>query len=99
MGGHGDEIETSINLFLQPGLVDMALAVQDYGDRPPKDYGGYQPGVLSRDPGDPLYSTSGIFGDATLATAEKGEAALAVLTREWLAALDGFAQVPLRRQE
>ena len=99
MGGHGDEIETSINLYLQPDRVDMELAVEDYGDRPPKDYGGYQPGVLSRDLGDPLYSTAGIFGDATLATAEKGEAALAVLTREWLKALDGFAQVPLRRQE
>ena len=31
-GGHGDEIETSINLFLQPDLVKMDLAVKDYGD-------------------------------------------------------------------
>jgi creatinine amidohydrolase len=98
MGGHGDEIETSINLYLQPDLVDMELAVEDYGDRPPKDYGGYQPGLLARDPADPLYSESGIFGDATLATPQKGKAALDVLTREWLKALDGFAEVPLRRQ-
>lgn len=98
MGGHGDEIETSINLYLQPQLVNMELAVEDYGDRQEKDYGGYQPGVLSRDPADPLYSESGIFGDATLATPEKGKAALEVLTREWLRALDGFANVPLRRQ-
>ena len=88
MGGHGDEIETSVNLYLQPDLVNMELAVEDYGDRPPKDYGGYQPGVLARDPADPLYSESGIFGDATLATPEKGKAALDVLTREWLKALD-----------
>jgi creatinine amidohydrolase len=98
MGGHGDEIETSINLYLQPDLVDMELAVKDYGDRPAKDYGGYQPGLLARDPADPLYSESGIFGDATLATPEKGEAAVEVLTREWLKALDGFADVSLRRQ-
>lgn len=98
MGGHGDEIETSINLYLQPQLVNMELAVEDYGDRPPKDYGGYQPGVLARDPNDPLYSESGIFGDATLATPAKGKAALDVLTREWLKALDGFAAVPLRRR-
>lgn len=98
MGGHGDEIETSINLYLQPDLVNMELAVVDYGDRTAKDYGGYQPGVLARDPNDPLYSESGIFGDATLATPEKGKAALDVLTREWLRALDGFARVPLRRE-
>lgn len=99
MGGHGDEIETSINLYLQPDLVNMDLAVEDYGDRTPKEYGGYQPGVLARDPADPLYSESGIFGDATLATPEKGKEALEVLTREWLKALDGFAQVPLVRRQ
>ena len=98
MGGHGDEIETSINLYLQPQLVNMELAVEDYGNRSVKDYGGYQPGVLSRDPADPLYSESGIFGDATLATPEKGKAALDILTREWLKALDGFATVPLKRE-
>ena len=97
VGGHGDEIETSINLYLQPENVQMDLAVRDYGERTPKDYGGYQPGRLTRDESDPLYSASGIFGDATLATAEKGEKALAVLTREWLKALDGFAKVPLQR--
>lgn len=99
VGGHGDEIETSINLYLQPERVNMALAVQDYGDRTPKDYGGYQPGRLTRDETDPLYSATGIFGDATLATAEKGQKALEVLTREWLRVLDGFAQVPLQRRD
>jgi creatinine amidohydrolase len=99
MGGHGDEIETSINLYLQPDLVDMELAVTDYGERTPKDYGGYQPGMLARDPADPLHSPSGIFGDATLATAEKGKAALEILTREWLRALDGFSKAPLTRQQ
>jgi len=98
VGGHGDEIETSINLYLQPHLVNMELAVEDYGNRPAQEYGGYQPGVLARNPDDPRYSESGIFGDATLATPEKGKAALEVLTREWLGALDGFATVPLRRE-
>ncbi|MDH3439404.1 MAG: creatininase family protein [Gammaproteobacteria bacterium] len=98
-GGHGDEIETSINLHLQPELVNMELAVTDYGERPAKDFGGYQPGRLTRDESDPNYTVSGIFGDATLATAEKGERALAILTEEWLKALDGFSQVPIRRGE
>jgi creatinine amidohydrolase len=97
VGGHGDEMETSINLYLQPELVEMELAVQDYGDRIPKDYGGYRPGRLTRDESDPAYSASGIFGDATLANADKGKAALAVLTREWLKAIDGFSAVPLQR--
>ena len=98
VGGHADEIETSINLYLQGDHVDMRLAVEDYGDQRPRDYGGYQPGLIARDPGDPDYSASGIFGDATLATPEKGKAALDVMTREWLKALDGFARVPLHRQ-
>ena len=97
MGGHGDEIETSINLYLQPELVNMNRAVTDYGNRVPKEYGGYQPGRLTRDERDPNYTASGIFGDATLANPEKGRRALEILTTEWLRALDGFAEAPLRR--
>ena len=99
VGGHGDEIETSINLYLQPEMVNMELAVQDYGERPPQKYSGYQPGRLTRDETDPLYSASGIFGDATLATTEKGQKALDILIHEWLKALDGFSDVPLVRFE
>ena len=96
-GGHADEIETSIALHLVPHLVDMARAETDYGDRLRKDYGGYQPGVFSRDTRDPNYSDTGLYGDATLASAEKGERALEIMTEEWLKALTGFAQVPLRQ--
>ena len=98
-GGHSDEIETSINLFLQPELVNMDLAVTDYGDRPVKDYGGYQPGVFSTDPKDPNYSDTGIYGDATLATAEKGRRALEIMSAEWMRILDGFAAAPTRDAE
>ena len=96
-GGHADEIETSIALHLVPHLVDMASAVSDYGDRRKQDYGGYQPGVFSRDVRDPNYSDTGLYGDATLATAEKGERALEIMTEEWLRALAGFAEVPVRQ--
>jgi creatinine amidohydrolase len=94
-GGHGGEIETSIHLFLQPDLVDMDRAVTDYGDERPKEYPGYEPGLFSRDRGDPEYSETGLFGDPKLATAEKGRRALQILTRQWLLALEGFAQTPL----
>ncbi len=94
-GGHADEIETSIHLYLQPELVSPALPAADYRGVGGKDYPGYQPGLFSRDPGDPAYSETGYFGDPILASAEKGEAVLAIMTRSWLAALRGFAQAPL----
>ena len=96
-GGHSDEIETSINLVLQPELVKMDRAVTDYGQQRRKDYGGYRPGVFSPDPNDPGYSSSGIYGDATLATADKGRRALAIMTTEWHEILNGFATSPVRQ--
>ncbi len=95
-GGHADELETSIHLVLQPGLVQMEMARP--GERTPGgDPGpGYRPGLFSRDPGDPAYAPSGLSGDPTLATPEKGERLLAIMGREWLRALRTFATVPLR---
>ena len=95
-GGHADEIETSIHLFLQPALVHMEKAVADVPP-PPGDYAGYEPGIFSRDPRDPAYSRSGVSGDPTKATAEKGRKALAILTARWLQALGAFAEAPRRR--
>ncbi len=93
-GGHADELETSIHLYLQPDLVQMDRAVTDYGNRLGAQYPGYKPGLFSRNPADPAYSETGLFGDPTLATAEKGKRVLDLLTREWIAALRGFSTVP-----
>jgi creatinine amidohydrolase len=78
-GTHADEIETSLMLYIDPGSVDMSKAVKDYH---PHGKGG-----LTRDPNKAgTYSPSGIYGDATLATREKGEimanAMLAGMLRE-----------------
>lgn len=97
-GGHADEIETSIHLVLQPELVRMDKAVTDYGREPGAAYPGYQPGLFSRDPNDPAYSETGVFGDPTRATAEKGRKALAAMTAQWLKALRGFAEAPLPKR-
>jgi len=70
----------------------MEKAVTDYGREAPKGYPGYQPGLFSRDPHDPAYSETGVFGDPTKATAEKGRKALAILTAQWLKALRGFSE-------
>jgi creatinine amidohydrolase len=66
-GSHADEIETSIMLYIAPHLVDMTKAV--------KDYNPDRPGPLTRDPkGEGTYSPTGIWGDPTLATRQKGRA-------------------------
>ncbi len=68
-GSHADEIETSMILYMQPAAVDMKKAVKDY--RPSVGSG------LTRDPKSTTstYSASGVWGDATLATREKGRIA------------------------
>jgi acetamidase/formamidase/creatinine amidohydrolase/Fe(II)-dependent formamide hydrolase-like protein len=66
-GTHADEIETSMVLFMEPGAVRMERATRDGlpGRR----------GPLTRDAGNAQghYSPSGVFGDATLASWEKGQ--------------------------
>jgi creatinine amidohydrolase len=65
-GTHADEIETSMMLCIAPKTVDMSKAV--------KDYDAKGQGPLTRNEGGAgCYSKSGIFGDPTLATREKGE--------------------------
>ena len=65
-GTHADEIETSLMLFIDPAMVTMSKAVKDYHPSPGSG--------LTRDSNKPgAYSASGIYGDATLATRDKGE--------------------------
>lgn len=71
-GTHADEVETSMMLVLAPERVDMTKAVRDVHER-------RGPG-LTRDPNATgVYSASGVYGDATLATREKGERLVAAL--------------------
>jgi creatinine amidohydrolase len=95
-GSHADDLETSIVLALRPELVHMDRAVRDYRvSDTAAAYPGYRPTDYSRRSGDPDYSPTGISGDPTLATAEKGRRALAIMTQQWLKALRGFASSPL----
>ena len=67
-GTHADESETSMMLYIKPDAVDMTKAVKDY-----HPLGGRG---LTRDPENTdagVYSRTGIYGDPTLATVEKGE--------------------------
>ena len=65
-GTHADESETSIMLYMYPEIVDMTKAVKDYDSRPNRK-------GLTRNPDcDGIYSPTGIWGDPTLASKEKG---------------------------
>lgn len=66
-GTHADESETSMMLYIAPETVRMEKAVKDLDLRPGRR-------GLTRDPeGKAVYSPTGIWGDPTLATREKGE--------------------------
>ncbi|MCF6193887.1 MAG: creatininase family protein [Kangiellaceae bacterium] len=82
-GGHADEGETSIILHLRPDLVNMSKAVKDYG-REKKAQIGYAPGKFDRT------ADVGVYGDPTLAEANKGRKILAIMVKNWLLALEQF---------
>jgi creatinine amidohydrolase len=84
LGGHGDELETSLVLAIEPDAVRMERAEPDYGhaaEAPPTVF--YQPVIFDADPGSgPDWSRTGARGDPSLATRETGEGALREITRE-----------------
>ena len=96
LGGHGDESETSMILAIDPRAVRMDQAVVDYGhalDQPRTVF--YVPTIFDGDPGTGAdYSVSGVRGDPTLATAEKGRAILADMAAELISGLrESFPEV------
>ncbi|MGD2200549.1 MAG: creatininase family protein [Candidatus Bathyarchaeota archaeon] len=85
-GTHADEMETSMMLYIAPEIVDMTKAVKDY------DPTGGQ--GLTRDPEntEAKYSPTGIFGDPTLATVEKGRIAVETRIRYIIKELKAFIE-------
>ena len=67
-GTHADEGETSMMLYIDPKIVNMEKAVKDYH---PLEGRGLTRDPVNKDAG--VYSASGVYGDATLATVEKGK--------------------------
>ncbi len=66
-GTHADEVETSMMLYIDPASVDMRRAVKEYVPSP-------GPLQLTRQRGAPgTFSESGVWGDPTLATRQKGQ--------------------------
>lgn len=89
-GTHADEIETSMMLYIAPDRVDMSKAAKD-GTR-------NAPGPLRRVRDRPgLYSPTGIFGDATLATREKGRVVVEATVAGILAEIERLRGTPVPR--
>jgi amidase len=91
-GTHADEIETSMILYMRPAAVWMDRAVAD-GER-------IGPGPLTRDPRlkNRHYSPSGVFGDPTLATWQKGERVTEATIAAILKDVDDLARTALPKQ-
>ena len=78
-GSHADETETSLMLHIAPEVVDMNRAVDD---------GAEGEGRLSRQRGQGTWSVSGVFGQASLASADKGRIIADCLLQHCLQQID-----------
>lgn len=84
---HADEIETSMMLYVDPLAVDMTKAVREYGRGS---------GPMTRRPDAPgFYSASGVAGDATLATRDKGRALVEGLIQRVIEDIEKVRTAPL----
>ncbi len=84
---HADEVETSMMLYVDPSAVDMTKAVREYG----RGSGT----MTRRSGGQGLYSSSGVSGDATLATREKGRVLVETLVTGILEDIERLRTGPL----
>lgn len=86
-GSHADEIETSIMLYIAPNTVRMDLAANDFikdADGPLRRQ--FSPGVC--------YSKSGVWGNARLASKEKGEKIVKCLIKNILRDIEILKSAP-----
>lgn len=84
---HADEIETSVMLYVDPSAVDMSKAVREYGP-------GFGPMTRQKDaPG--TFSASGVVGDPTRATREKGRVVVDTLLAGILDDIEKMRTAPL----
>jgi creatinine amidohydrolase len=87
-GSHADEHETSLLLAIAPAVVRQDKVAREIADRP-DSRGMFVPPMYHREPG-PGYSATGVYGDATLATREKGEKIAAALVDDLVIAAEAL---------
>ena len=96
---HACELETSIYLALDPGAVDMSLAV-DEESYPATDHAWFDwsDGSLRYMPWWSSFSRTGVQGSPTLATADKGRALLDAAVAECVGYVDELLTMPIPRR-
>jgi creatinine amidohydrolase len=88
-GSHADEVETSMMLYIDPSNVDMTKAVKDYTP-------STSTARLTRQRGGTgTYSPTGIWGDPTRATREKGRVFVEALVAGILEDIASLRTAPL----
>lgn len=92
LGGHGDEHETSLIQAIAPEHVRAAKAVEDYGNmRDALDTVFYLPTIFDPSPESGIdYTKTGVRGDPTLASPEKGAASLAATVDDIVTSLQSL---------
>jgi creatinine amidohydrolase len=91
-GSHADEHETSFMMAVAPDAVRQDRLAAEIPDRPDA-YGMFVPSAYRREPG-PGYSATGVYGDATLATREKGELIAQAMVEDLVAAAERLRTAP-----
>lgn len=89
-GSHADEIETSIMLAIDASAVDMRKATVEYMDGSPRKFALDAKGARA--------NASGVYGDATRATAAKGRVILDGLTRVMLGEIEELRRAELPKR-
>jgi len=92
-GSHADEHETSLLLAIAPDVVRRGKATCEIPDRP-EARGLFVPPMYHREAG-PGYSATGVYGDATLATPEKGAAIASAIVDDLVAAAERLRTAPV----
>jgi creatinine amidohydrolase len=92
-GGHADEIETSMMLSVDPSSVDMKRAARDFTPAPAGDTFA----LTRQRGGQGTYSPTGVWGDPSLATREKGRAIVDALVSAILQDVEELRVAPLPR--
>ena len=88
---HADEIETSMMLAIDPAHVTMTKAVAEYG----RGAGALTRKDKDRDDAPGIVSKTGVLGDPTVATAEKGRVLIDTLVAGVLHDIENLRAAPL----
>lgn len=90
-GTHADEMETSMLLYMFPEFVDMSKAADDYHP----GAGGLTRDSVTAVRDGKVWSRTGIFGNATLATRDKGRQYVEAQLLDILEAIEELRRTPL----